>query len=737
MFGNWRWRTLAVALILPAAARAGEVDFERDVAPVLIRRCLECHGERTAAGGLVLTNGPHLAQGGDSGPAIAPGDVAANLLIERVSAGEMPPEKKGRSQRLPDEEIEVLRNWVAGGAVWPEGRVLDPYERTTDVRAGRDFWSLQPVRNVDVPAVDAARTMNPIDAFILARLEQEGFQSSPQADRRTLMRRLYYDVIGLPPSFEEIEAFVADPAPDAYERLVDKLLERPEFGERWARHWLDVVRYADTSGYERDQEKPFAWKYRDWVVDAINDDLPYDRFIVEQIAGDELPDRSTRTLIATGMLRLGTWNDEPNDPQDYKYERLEDLVDVTSSAFLGITAKCARCHDHKFDPIPQVDYYRFAAAFWAGPIEPRDAGLLGGPSDDEIGEKEVLAWTDLTASPTPLHLLKNGDRNQPLDEAKPAAPSFAAHSGEFTAPDDGAKTTRRRLQLAQWIASRENPLTARVIVNRLWQEHFGAGLVRSPNNFGFTGDRPTHPELLDWLATQLMASGWRLKAIHRLMLTSNTYRQASLHPQADEYNTRDSGNKFWWRAERRRLDAEALRDTLLFVSGELDPRRGGPGFRPTMSPEALEGLSRKGAAYAASPPEEQRRRSLYIFAQRSLLTPLLTTFDFSDTTLSCGRRDVTIVAPQALALLNDPFVHERSHALARRVTSAESDPAKRVATAWRFALGRNPTDSEQAASLQHVESQRTRFADQPSPDEAAWASLCHVLLNLNELAYVD
>jgi hypothetical protein len=364
-------------------------------------------------------------------------------------------------------------------------------------------------------------------------------------------------------------------------------------------------------------------------------------------------------------------------------------------------------------------------------------GLLGGPSDDEIGEKEVLAWTDLTATPSPLHLLKNGDRTQPLDEAKPAAPSFAAHSDEFAAPSEGAKTTGRRLQLAQWIASPENPLTSRVIVNRLWQEHFGAGLVRSPNNFGFTGDRPTHPELLDWLAMELMSNGWKLKSIHRLMLTSNTYRQASLHPQADEYNTRDSGNKFWWRAERRRLDAEALRDTLLAVSGELDPRRGGPGFRPTMSPEALEGLSRKGAAYAASPPEEQRRRSLYIFAQRSLLTPLLTTFDFSDTTLSCGRRDVTIVAPQALALLNDPFVHERSQALARRVMSAESDPAKRVAAAWRFALGREPTDSEHAASLQHLESQHARFANQPSPDEAALASLCHVLLNLNELAYVD
>ncbi len=638
MSGYLPWRTLAVALLTATASSAGGADFERDVASILIRRCLECHNERSTAGGLVLSNGPQALAGGDSGAAIAPGD-AESLLIERVANGEMPPEKKGHSQKLPEGEIDALRDWVASGATWPEGRRLDLFEQTTDVRAGRDFWSLQPVHRPEVPEVNAARVANPVDAFILQRLAGAGFEPAPLADRRTLIRRLYYDVIGLPPTFEEIEAFAADTHPEAYEQLVDRLLDAPQFGERLARHWLDVVRYADTCGYERDQEKPFAWKYRDWVVDAFNDDMPYDRFILEQLAGDELPDRSLRSMIATGMLRLGTWNDEPNDPQDYKYERIEDLVDVTSTAFLGITAKCARCHDHKFDPIPQMDYYRIAAAFWAGPIEPRDAALLGGPSADELGEGEVLAWTDVTAAPPPLLVLKNGDRNQPLDEAAPASPSFApALYQEFAPPAAGAKTSERRLQLARWIASRENPLTARVIVNRLWQEHFGAGLVRSPNNFGFTGDRPTHPELLDWLADELVASGWRLKAMHRLMLTSNTYRQASLHPQAEEYNARDAGNKFWWRAERRRLNAEALRDTLLLVSGDLDPRRGGPGFRPTMIPEALEGLSRKGAAWAAAPVEEQRRRSLYIFAQRSLLTPLLTTFDFSDTTLSCGRR---------------------------------------------------------------------------------------------------
>ncbi len=730
------WRQYAFfAIVVAQSPLVYATDFEQDIAPILIRRCLECHNERGAAGGLVLVDAEHLAKGGDSGAAIA---TEASLLLTRVTDGEMPPEKKGKSQRLPDAEIELLRQWIAAGAPWPEGRKLDPYERTTDLRAGRDFWSLQPVGRPDVPTVDGQSFTNPIDAFVRARLATEGFQPAPEADRRTLIRRVYYDLIGLPPTFDEIESFAADTTPDAYERLVDRLLESPQYGERWARHWLDVVRYADTCGYERDQEKPFAWKYRDYVVDAFNNDKPYDRFILEQLAGDELPDRTTESLIATGMLRLGTWNDEPNDPQDYKYERLEDLVDVTSTAFLGITAKCARCHDHKFDPIPQLDYYRIAAAFWPGPIEPRDAGLLGGPSNDELGSGEVLAWTDLTNSPPPLHALKNGERAHPLDEVAAATLSFAPQNfHEFTPAPADAKTSQRRLQLAQWIASPENPLTARVIVNRLWQEHFGAGLVRSPNNFGFTGDRPTHPELLDWLADELVASGWKLKRMQRLMVMSQTYRQASLHPRAADYNAHDAGNKLLWRAERRRLDAEALRDTLLAVTGELDLRRGGPGFRPTLSAEAVEGLSRKGAAWAASPPEEQRRRSLYIFSQRSLLTPLLTTFDFSDTTLPCGKRDVTTVAPQALALLNDPFAHERSQALAKRVSSTSDAPESQIAAAWRFALGRSPTDSETAAALEHLERQRERFRDQPAPDEAALASLCHVLLNLNELAYVD
>uniref|UniRef100_A0A7C2NW47 DUF1553 domain-containing protein n=1 Tax=Schlesneria paludicola TaxID=360056 RepID=A0A7C2NW47_9PLAN len=740
------WSTILVAAATGVLAADPSRDFEREAAPILLRRCVECHHGPSPAGHLDLSTQANALTGGDSGPALVPGRPSESLLIQRIAAGEMPPPLKGVPQPLPEAEREQLQRWVAAGAPWPEGRVLDPYEATTDLRAGRDWWSLQPVRRPALPA-DAASS-NPIDAFIGARLRTAGWHAAPKADRRTLIRRLYATVIGLPPSFEEIETFVRDDSPDAWARLVDRLLASPHYGERWARHWLDVVRFAETSGYERDQAKPFAWKYRDYVVSAFNDDLPYDRFIVEQLAGDELPGRTERTVIATGFLRLGTWNDEPNDPEDYEYERLEDLVHATSSAFLGLTVKCARCHDHKFDPIPQTDYYRLAAAFWPGPIKARDRQWLGGPTPEELGQPDVLGWTDLTTTPTPLHALKNGERHHPLEavEAEPA--SFVpVLAGTFTPPAADAQTTQRRLNLARWIADPRNPLTPRVFVNRVWLHHFGQGLVRSVDNFGFTGERPTHPELLDWLADEFVRGGWKLKPLHRLILTSDTWQQSSLHPQAAEYNQADSGNRLWWRAERRRLDAESLRDAMLSVTGEMDLRLGGPSFKPTISADALEGLSRKTAAWEASPPEEQRRRSLYIFTQRSLLPPLMTTFDLSDTTLPCGQRDVTTVAPQALALLNNEFSHDRAAALARRVMATEGERNNRITAAWRFALGRDPAAEERVAVHDYLTRQQARLAlARPAagetaaahdPEFLAWESLCLVLLNANEFLYVD
>ncbi len=758
---------LTVALFAHSTSASESPDFERDIGPLLIRHCLECHNDNAETGGLSLSSHERLRQGGDNGLILLDKSLVDSPLLQRVLAGEMPPPKDDEPTSITPQEIDLLKRWVTAGANWPNERVLDPYEQTTDARAGRDWWSLQPIVRPDMPTQQGTDLSgNPIDAFIRRGLAKRDWKPAPPTDRRTLLRRVTYDLIGLPPTLDEYAAFEQDESPAAYEHVVDRLLASPHFGERWGRYWLDLVRYADTCGYERDQEKTNAWKYRDWVIQAINDDMPYDQFVLAQLAGDELPDRDESTVIATGFLRLGTWNDEPNDPQEYKFERLEDMVHATSTAFLGLTVKCARCHDHKFDPIPQTDYYRMASAFWAGHIEPRDRAHLGGPSADELGFN-VFGWTDRGRDVPPLHLLKNGDAKHPGPVVEPGqltAVSFLDTS--ISPPPEDAATTHRRLQLAHWITDTRNPLTARVLVNRLWQHHFGKGLVRTPNNFGFNGDEPTHPELLDWLANELMHSSgqetrdksqepfatsqqpiaisqkpWTLKRLHKLIAMSKTYQQSSNHPHHEQYTATDPGNHLWWRAERRRLDADAMRDSLLVASGQLDLTPGGPGFKPSIDPEALEGLSKKGAAWQASPTEEQRRRSIYTYLQRSLLPPLLTVFDQQDTTLPCGRRDVTTVAPQALALMNNAFVHEQSRVLATRIAEQVTSLDEQIQLAWQHVLSRDPSESEHIAALAHVQSQTTRFQQSAEETEApslmALTSLCHVLMNTNEFLYVD
>ncbi|MEX0712135.1 MAG: DUF1549 and DUF1553 domain-containing protein [Pirellulales bacterium] len=593
-----------------------------------------------------------------------------------------------------------------------------------------DLWALAPIERPALPEVKASDwTSGAIDRFVLAGLEADAMEPAPRLSREKLVRRLYFDLWGLPPAPDDVRAALADDSPDAYERLVDRLLASPHYGERWARYWLDLVRFAESNGYERDALKPGAWQYRDWVVQAFNDDKPYDRFVLEQLAGDELPDATDETRVATGFLRVGTFDDEPNDPAKYKYEQLDDLVHATSTAMLGMTIKCARCHDHKFDPIPQRDYYAVLNFF------------IGG----RAAEGPLLAYTDVP-DPPPVHLLKSGEPNQPGDVVPPAFLSMLpVLARPLEPPPAGAQTSTRRTQLARWITDRRNPLTARVMVNRLWQHHFGEGLVRTPDNFGMMSASPTHPELLDWLAAEFMDGGWRVKRIHRLILLSSTYRMDSNHPQEDEYTERDFSNQRLWRANRRRLDAEALRDAILATSGELNLKAGGPSFYPPASKEALEGLSKKDAAWGTSPPDEQRRRSIYMMTRRSLLLPLMTTFDFADTTQPCSQRNISIVAPQALALLNNHFVHGQSTALAERVArEAGSQAADRVERAWWLALSRAPTAAEREAALGHLEVQQERFAAAnnaaaPTPDaeHLALASLCHVLLNTNEFIYVD
>lgn len=709
-------------LLVEATALADVPEFETSIAPLISAKCVECHHPQGKSGGLDLTTLESMLQGGESGPAINRTSPADSLLLQRIEAGEMPPEVAGKPQKLRDGELALLRDWVHGGALWPAGRRLDLYEHTNEIRAGRDWWAFQTVKRPPVPTVTAQEEMGtPVDAFVLESIREQNLSQAPLADRHSLVRRVYFDLLGLPPTDVQIEDYVSDESPRAFERLIDRLLASPRYGERWGRYWLDVVRYAETCGYERDQLKPGIWKYRDWVIGAHNSDLPYDQFVTHQLAGDEIDGRDEQSVIATGMIRAGTWNDEPNDPEDYLYERLEDMVDTTCSAFLGLTLKCARCHDHKFDPLPQIDYYRIASVFWPGPLGQAN---LGGPTKEELGY-DVFGWTDNGPTAEPIRLLIKGERSRPGDVVEPGFLSAIPDLDRpMTPPAANRRTTQRRLQLARWMTDPRHPLTARVLVNRLWLHHFGEGIVRSVNNFGFKSDPPTHPQLLDWLASEFMhptwestsgrpvdtAVPWTIKRMHKLIMLSRTYQQSTRHPLQEEYQQRDSSNRYWWHFNRQRMDAEALRDAILTVSGCLNERLGGESFTPSMSPEALEGLSRKGAAWTASPPEEQHRRSIYMMTVRSRILPMMTVFDFCDTTRTCGQRDVTTVAPQALALLNNEFIHQQSEQIAHRIQlQAGANVEQQVMQAWRIVLGRAPEQDELSMGVMHLQQQTTHF----------------------------
>ena len=732
------WHLAFLCFIGLFHAEAQNSRFEQDIAPLFSSQCIECHNSQDLKGELDLTSKSGFDRGGESGEIFDSISPESSLLLKMLQEGRMPPKERGRSRALPSKEIAQIQDWLQSGAPWT-GKSLSRFDHTTSTRAGRDWWALRPVVR---PALPSGTPSHPVDSFIHKQLQAHQFTPSSPATKRQLIRRVSFDLIGLPPTMEEIIDFEEDKHPDAYERLLDRLLSSPHYGERWGRYWLDVIRFAETDGYERDRPKPNAWRYRDWVINAFNEDLPYSSFITDQLAGDEKEQSDEQSVIATGMLRMGTWNDEPNDPADYVYERLEDMVHTTSSAFLGLTIKCARCHDHKFDPIQQADYYRVASYFWAGYI---GQGNQGGPSQEQLGYDNVYGWTDKGRSVQPIRLLINGERHKPGQEIPPQYPSFLPTLDlKFELPPKDSKTSRRRLQFAQWISHPNNPLTPRVLVNRIWKQHFGNGLVRTPNNFGFKSDPPTHPELLDWLAAELVHPSlnagvpWTMKRLHKIIMTSETYQQSSLH--ANEAEQKDSENRMLWRFPRLRLDAEALRDAMLVTSGALNPAMGGPSFFPRMSKEALEGLSRKEAAWQESKPTDRARRSVYMMTQRSRLLPLMTTFDFTETTSTCAKRNVTTVAPQALALLNNEFVHEQSAAMAHRVRSeASSSTQDQIELAWEYALQRAPTPKETEQANAHILQQLAHYTKNEVKDaeQRALASLCHVLLNTNEFIYLD
>lgn len=674
--------------------------FEDKVAPILIKRCLECHNASDPCGDLNLSSHKGFLQGGESGEDLTQFDQ--NTLIEKVESGEMPPEEKGVSRELDESEKDILRQWIRRGAQWPSNRQLDLYEFTNEVRGGRDWWSFQPIKRPPIPRNKFLD--HPLDAFVYQKQVEQKLGFNRPATKSRWFRRVTFDVTGLPPSQTDLELFEKDSSPDAYEKLVDRLLASPRFGEHHGRSWLDLIRYGDTNGYERDAEKPFAWKYRDWVIDALNSDKPFDLFAMQQLAGDQMKPTAYDNVVGTTMLRVGTWDDEPNDKLEYKYDRLEDLIHVTSTAFLGLTVKCARCHNHKFDPIPQEDYYRLGSIFWPG-------DLMGNKSELVKGY-EVFAWQDVSRELEPIRLLKKGNPRQPLNELDPGFLSVIKELDTKFANDlRVTPDTNRRLEFAKRMVSRKNPLFARVIVNRIWQHYFGRGIVRTTNNFGYKGELPTHPELLDWLAGELIAHDFNLKPIHRLILTSRTYRQDSV-PNADAAYAKqvDPQNRFLWRMNRKRLSVESIRDTMLVNSGQINLQMGGRGFTPNVSQEALEGLSKRSSAWQPSDLAQQSRRGVYLFVKRSLIPPLLTTFDFADTTRPCGQRDLTIVSPQALALMNNAFVHAQSEQFALAVMKSADTIEERIVRAWSIALARQPTPEEIRWAKEHFVSQYVEFS---------------------------
>lgn len=826
----------SLSLLLLAAAQAAlPADFAKDVQPVLARKCVMCHGAAQQISGLRLDNADGAAKGGYSGPVIEPGKSAASKLFERVSSTKegfrMPP----TGPALKPEEVAALKSWIDEGATWPAGLTIG--KATTRKST---HWAFQPLWKRDLPAVNnTAWPRNPIDRFVLAKLESNNLAPSPEANKATLLRRAALDLTGLPPEASLLREYMADSRPDAYERAVDKLLQSPHYGERWARQWLDLARYADSDGYEKDLTRPHAYRFRDYVIHSFNNDKPFDRFTIEQLAGDLLPNPTQEQRIATGFHRNTLINREAGVPRDEdRFEALVNRVNTTSTTWLGLTQGCSQCHDHKYDPLSQREYYETMAVFSSSrdieidAPQPGELGpwlasrkdyeknraeiwntKLGDKSDDKTVEEwfqiwqskmraavskpgvdiewdfsvtsfrvmfdhaeQVLMQPESERTPRDAWRLKkyfSGTQGQLFQNHKEAAekmkavrdawnkldnetpklsqayvidndpapkPQHIAVRGDWRSPgipvQPGGlsilpaleiKGEHPRLAYAKWLVSDSNFLTPRVIVNRYWQEFFGRGIVKTSEDFGTQGDKPSHPELLDWLANDFRANGWSLKKLHRTIVTSATYRQDSKHrPDAAAI---DADNALLARQARLRLNAESVRDAALFSSGLLTTTIGGPSVKPPQPKGVAELVYANSAKWVDATGPERYRRGLYIHFQRTAPYPMLMNFDAPDMSVACSRRRASNTPLQALNLLNDPVFYEAAQALGYRIQSeGPATDGGKIEYAFSLALGRAPSDKEKTRLQQFAAGE---------PEATRWTALARVLLNTDEFIVRD
>jgi hypothetical protein len=759
---------LAILTVAPAlyAADPGVAFFEKIIRPLLVEHCYRCHSAATKQrGGLALDSRGSIRKGGDSGPAVVPGKPKDSLLLQAVRYNEeprMPPKGK-----LPDAVVADLERWIALGAPDPRAAtVAGTSPKPLDVREGRKFWAFQPPRRHAVPQVrDTSWPRSDIDSFLLASLEAKGLRPAADADGAVLLRRAYFDLIGLLPSPEQTDAFVRDRSPDAFARVVDGLLASPHFGEHWGRHWLDVARFAESSGGGRSLLFPDAWRYRDYVLDTFNTDTPYDRFITEQIAGDLLPaatpEQRRRQLIATAFLVLGPTNYEEQKKDVLEMDVVDEQLDTMGRAFLGLTIGCARCHDHKFDPIPTRDYYALAGILhstqtlihenvsqWVEqplPVRAEQEKAIAKQEavvaelKERIKQAKAAKKDKTVVSALEKELRKqiaNGPRRpvamavREADRIEDCAicirgnianrgakvpRGFLQVASAGSSPVLPAKESGRR-ELAAWLASPDNPLTARVMVNRIWHHLFGAGLVRTVDNFGTVGERPSHPELLDYLALRFMQDGWSVKKMIRLLVLSRAYQMSSVGRAGAA--AVDPENRLLSHMNRRRLDAECLRDAMLCVSGRLDHTAGGPTIK-------------KGTTSEITYRFDDTRRSVYTPIFRNKLLGLFEAFDFGDPNLVTGQRNISTVATQALYLMNSPFVMEQAqHAAKALLAVPDLNDAGRVDRAYRLALGRLPTPRERDIALKFV-------ASSSGEPLAAWERFYQVLFACIDFRYVN